>query len=1195
MNLNEALIENFMRNCVDIRIFSDHYRRALANRDQTNYPELEYRNLAGEGALEKGSALVSKEFKIGRGGILTFYLVDFWLRDNNPIHRLTSEDAAMDEQLCAATRDLSESAPDLVEPALDYLADLNDDFAPEWDIARAHLDLNVIDWDDWDIAQLTNHLAICNTYYIQARDLRVEHAWRPYQAKLRELAHIQSAYAASEIEFIINVDEDTLDALTRLSVAAATQIVYDHRLPWYIGYPYQGIAELGIQISAHAPMSEVQDALQQLSQAALSDVEQADLETLQTMMRNEETRLFADVFLYPQCPAVATASEIGEYFIENRDLPSTEYILDNYPDEAAIVLVVLGRFQDAADEYRHMQEQNNQYAAVTHCQALLLLADAYSQGSPESWQDSVSQWAIVLADSAYWIEWGHTRFDYYGTQMVFGSVGNLREGHIEQQLLTILDSIVETDEHRRRLLMMLAVEFEAVRLVRALGGIPLRPGRKVWFGPRGMRYFDLAAALGDFLAGPAPRIAGRNRALGDTSPEDAMQQLRWYFSYLALPAILMIQVGSTPHDVIQALENPAYTSLQDMPDCAQPDCPVHGDQPFPVSMCCPDWDQFDEHNPAYRAFDNPTEIMGEDAVRLAVRAYLALSPAYIQAGDVSDRVALEDAWSSALELAPYSPDSEQVTKDLFDLVMDLTQQPTSARAPLDWLTSHINILDIGRALLGTVEEYDRLLKSRLADYLALRALDRHHRADLDGAEADFKRALTIMPHKHELRRNLISIYFQEAIDACHRDPYLSVDFLNHATRQIEEAAEYEGYDYEREKQWIAESRDNVLEGRPLIFIKELQEEESPGGEIEIQMSGISLAYGQAVEEIQNRNYEQALNILDGVLAHNPQHRDLLAAAANAVLYFAWLKARDGQYNEGLDRLYEWEPRLSTVARFSEQVVFYRHWPKLVLCLTHFNDHWSLIHQSRQLRFPLISDNTHYMPQITAFIEDDQYLCFNAALPSFATNKLVQGIKNLLTASGDIVLFKVCVIDEQEIVLRSYLPLNTLNADQVTLSYLKANNFLDLSADQMQNLDSLQARYREIRANFLSEFRDFLPAPAAVRVIERLIKPNRWVGNRVTDVRYRINIPEKGALIQVDDYLDGVSLSLELGRMREGLTQAALLRLLTLNTTLYDCKLTLKSDLVVLSIELPELDEEKAQAAIEKLLDQAQRLRPQLTN
>jgi hypothetical protein len=454
------------------------------------------------------------------------------------------------------------------------------------------------------------------------------------------------------------------------------------------------------------------------------------------------------------------------------------------PGDAPLFLLLAHRRGDAIAGWEALLTEDPSRAAAAHGLAVAHSSRAREFESKGAWEQAESawklafaHWALVLSDDAWWDNWRRERAESYEQPVTPADAARLRS-ELGQQLLDHLTACAdrstaegrsEREERYRGLILTLEVELEGARLLKEAGGLPLDEsgGRTLVCGPLYLAHRNLGVRLGRRVAELEAAGAGQGRedlltaldaALGaeELSGEEpgvssgTLFRLRCTFSELGRPFLLL--QGHQPEEALRALPPIHRARLADLPEeGAGP-----GDADFARS------------NPSYLVLPHRSARRLQDAVELAVRAWLDLAQAALTAGGGG----LDEAfrcWQEAIEVSRGAGSQVRTKRAIVRLVLGrakaLSQERGSRRG--ERLSAAIELVEQARRLVGGADE------GQLAALAATLLTDRgvwygygcHEwtNPDYEKAAGDLRRALELTPDSLHARDNLSrALIFQAA-------------------------------------------------------------------------------------------------------------------------------------------------------------------------------------------------------------------------------------------------------------------------------------------------------------------------------------------------------------------------------------------------------------------------------------------------
>lgn len=1248
-------VGQFERN--DIKRFCDYNLDEIKKETKKQPQQLRYDYLGGEGDSPdlRVIELINKSEKQGYLPSLVFHLVEYWYAEMEWSSKVLLE-ARLHEELCLAAQELwrEETQKPQAIRAFGRLADIHEGFRSEWrdkgtganltevrslgplkefnefirhlaacreleEQASAHFEarncvsaresyreLNKVQPGYGDvrerIAEIDRLLSECQQLQRQANDYVGSHEWLKALATFQELGGL-SCECPDMPGWVDNPDD--AQKLQKLVETARLGYAIDNTLPWGDPNPYQLFQEMDTAVTPHSSMETIQQTLRRLKN--LAKEQQTNLEPLG---QSDSERLLIDAVILPLSISEESVSGVEAFFVANSYLPSPEIITQQYPAESAALLYVLGYGRQAAALWERQQQEQPLDARLAHCQGIHYWRQATQAGDAtsalENWRYAISNWAIALADTAYWLRWGRQRYHQYGVEFVFTSIHTLTVRIPEAIDKWLQTSAAQTkdggDQAHANVLEQLRqdlfIEQAAVRLVQGIGGIAHTSGQQIWFGPlRAGQQPPLAEALAQHIARARSDQVTDNPLLQGLPPAEALRQLRWYFSYLGKAAIFLEPSLHDPQKALEMLEN---TTFQHAPACDDLTCPQHGPQRIPVPVCCPHWEQFATRAQAYRYLPEPANQLREDALRLAITAHAQLAQQQIVRGEIQDREILQGEWRKLLALAEFSQDRANIREQLRAAVLAATDEPLTTIPRLDTL---INLLIASLNLLaeGDQPAEGLSLKNRLAELLARRGAIKLGQGDIPGAEADLKQALAVAPHNHEIRGQLANTWTIAASESAPTDRFLALDYARRATELLDEGeAKYPGHDYSQIRDWIVKARQNLTLRPATVPLpgestgEALPPVKRPSQQTAAQeLPEVIRLYGRGVQFLREGKYLQALDKFTEALEITPGDDDIQAQAIEALLAQAWLLIEQGEPQAGLGLIEQWSPKLPTqAARLQRQFAFLQKWSEYFLFLREDKGFLYRLHDYQEILLPFEGSHTDGT-LIRARVEKDD-LILTAVLRSMPRPDAETVWHNLLSACAEIMLVRPCAEEGQPVFLKSVLPFRLFAPEWFALAVSELSEFADVSLYHLLVIDRLRSGFRETRAKYMQKIQNSRFAPVTIEAIKKMCQDQKWQCEEVVaNSRYEVIAFKRQ--VQITSELDGARLAVRLGQLRKPDRQT-FEQLLRLNSRFMMEKLSLGKDRqLILSSEWPYLDGSSIGDAFASLERQLTGLQPVLND
>ncbi|MGD2086285.1 MAG: hypothetical protein PVH61_08890 [Candidatus Aminicenantes bacterium] len=1213
-NFDIEVIVDFLRNQIgdNLERFCDHQIINFEKLTNNQIPLMEYVNLEGDRPYDKSMGLVKIMKKLGYLAYLIFYLKQWWIKDIKGDDNIFHQNE-MPNQLCIAGQELwlKEDHRYMAINLFDFISKIHGDFKKEWQETKSALEgapsLGPLKKDNEDnffnLDEFIGHLKNCRGLYNEATHYRESRNFKLSRNTYLQLEKKQPNYSDTRKWLKIFENEEEIRKLQTLIDTQESGFAYDYRVPWETVHPYRLFRELGAPIKPASSNETVRKELQKLKERD-GGVSKDKREILEKLVKNTDDRLLVDAFIYPVCPSEETVSSLIDTFFQAGYFPPPETIRTKYPSEAAVLLVFLEKHQEAEDIWKKALYDQPFDGHPVHCLGLLYLGLAYSKADiriekrVEYWQAAIAHWAVALANTAYWMKWGRQRFGEYKTNFVPASIKTLMDNirsYLNRLLDTNFDFGKEMVEQSKKLKLQLNIEFKAVHLSTAMGGISLGEGRFARFGPLWMKVYALDDAVAKYIAHCVPRHCNftGNRFSGNSTPEETLRRLRWYFSYLSIPAILVEGPEPNPAEALKILEK----DRKQEPDCHQNNCPVHGKTKYPLQVQCPFENQFKSQNPAYKKYkEKLVEIMCEDALQLAILAHSELAKIYIRTKESDNLEKVKNQWKEILQLANHSKNPENVREGFCTMVLEVANPITKDEAGLD---AAIKITEIGCNLIAT----SQALKTHLAELLYQRGLKKISDEDVDGAEANLRRALQIAPHLNPVRINLATLLGNQSILIIKRDPFLAQDYLRQAEELIEEGQKnYKGYDYSKQREFIDEMKVVLTGVKNEAADEEDMSEQKPSKEFEKKpeptgkTSDTTWLFSQGIKELGEGKPDIALNTFEQALGIAPDDKEVQAIIPKALMEQAMLLTEDNRHEEALNLVKSWlhQDRLPTQKkRLERQLKFLEWWPYTQPCLEDSEDFIYKIddYQEVQLWFP---DKIHNNEFLCVYIQvEEDYLSLNTLIPLLPDAEKETGLLHLLQVSGD-TMFKLSNSDKSELSLSCWVPFRLLAPGWFQQTAFDLFQFSDITSHLVLNREALSAQFLNIKDKVKKQdYQHQVPVPASARVLKKICTRRKLkCYEALTDCQYQV---EEGRF-EVNIQANGIRFFTILGPLNPTPDRkAALIKLVNHNSSHKQCKLALDDNLnVVLSIEFPYLDERAVSDALDLLGKKSLELKPVLT-
>ncbi|MFO1432350.1 MAG: hypothetical protein U1F76_19770 [Candidatus Competibacteraceae bacterium] len=1091
-----------------------------------------YKELAGKTSKEKANFLINQLQPREALCSLIFYLNNYWFDGShgNPAILINT----LHKDLFFAAQELwNSNKHEQAQQILEKLAEYHSAFGQEWSEVKEIVEFLISQGKDFDAVM--DHLIKCRKLYKDAISDIQTHQLIKARQKFVELNAFQPHYPniSVRIQKLKDENENQVYRLQKIIDAAQAGFIYDEHLPWgEQGYPYQIGRALGIK--PDSTIDEINTILS--SNPKISPEQPTGLEQLQ----KEEQRLFTDVFLYPFCPSEKTALSIVDNFLETGYWPLPEEIIREYGSEGAMLLLLMEKPQQAADYWREQLRNQPLEGKWSHCLGLFYLGQTYADPdrASENWQRAISHWAMAMADTVYWTVWGRGRSKQYGRDFTFAYITDL-----SSKIQDRLESLIT--EQSSELLITLKVEFQAVRLSKALGGISFGEGKLAWFGPLWMSQYGFEEALSRHLASVVPDQSMMNPSLGEVSPEAALCYLRCLFSPLQTAAVQLLDLKPNPDLAIDALEKSDYKqAIKDEGDYTA--------------------------YTAYYKFGSPRRRIREDALYLEIEAHFRLARAQIKNARILNSTILAKEWQTLLNLAQQTNHPASIRERLRKTVLDETILANIDKGGLD---AAIELLQFSLGKLTPEKIEEQLLKNQLADLLGNRGAYRLEQ-DIVGAEADWRWALTLNPHFHAVRVQLANLWLAQANLVVYSDRFLALDYVRRTDELIKEGQQYLGYEYASLLETLAKFRENLIGQSSSSMTSSVAAPENwqlpPIGDI----SEANKFYSQGIQDMREGKPDVALARFASALELVSNDSEIQTAAANALLATAWKLNNEGKQQEGLEQVRQWMIRLPMqTQRLQRQLEFLERWPDIQLCLKANEKLVYEVQDYKEIIIPFGGKNVDTVP-VYARIEAAD-LCLTAPLPPLLESEMETSLSNLLRASRRICLFKFACDEKMNFFIKGLVPFSQLSNDWFLLAVYEISDFADIAREQMIKFDKLQEWFREMRATRTKVFSENYHDLTRV-LIEKFGNKSNYRVNCTSSENCTISGPFGS--VEMEAAKDGIHLATRLGSLRKADSRkTALTELARLNAT-QASKLSLDTNdnnLIWLSVEKPYFKDDSA--------------------
>lgn len=598
-------------------------------------------------------------------------------------------------------------------------------------------------------AELLARLSAWNQLYEAARGCLSGRNFGGAQEKLEQLEQDCPDFRQ------VRVVRRELDQLHAVLEALQLGPVRDPLAPQVRCDPYLVLAAHGIALHPSTAFTAVLDALAGANRGGSADDHAAARHAWEEI-RHVEQRLKVDAFFYTVHQAAPLANFLCEFMAGEHRLPHTDQLVAAFPEDAPVVLLLLGRRGEALERWSARQREQPRSGAIAWALALchlMMALDAEEQAELEAaidhWEQAVAQSEIALSDTAHWREWCMDRGRVYGRPVLATQAIALREGLHElfRQPLRAASQAHEragrTDAATRYqdLLLDSYIERRAVALLKESGGVADDATRKQhWYGPLLLKRQKTGRPLANLVASMSTNAGDPVAGLltGRDSPEVA-RRLRLLFSSLRYAAVLAEDLGNQQ----RAMERLKRLDCgRCPPSCENSDCTLHGSAELPFAVCCPGCPEFLERNPVYALLQNPLRQFLDDALILLVASHHRYAAELLgsEPGDRSEEAIAH--LGSALSCADKYRYGSSLRENLVQTILEHVrkgQQQFNATRKVEILHRSIKLLRFLKATNPT----DPSLATTLSEHLTMRSGCYTQVRDYEAAIQDAEEALVL--------------------------------------------------------------------------------------------------------------------------------------------------------------------------------------------------------------------------------------------------------------------------------------------------------------------------------------------------------------------------------------------------------------------------------------------------------------------
>jgi tetratricopeptide (TPR) repeat protein len=1214
INYDRSPIKDFITEKIGLNAFCDYLYDKFEQIRGIKLNEITYEHLPKNVNIEKIDQVIHIVEKIdkkkGYFADFVIHLINFWFEKVKG-NKKEVKDISLREDLCLAAQELwgeEEQDPGikkklrkLAQQGFNRLAELDSAFAAEWKEIGNGAALEQVEKLEphRNIKDFSTFLKDRREHYQKAQKHIKDH----HLVDAREMFFLldNRLHGYSDVSAWVKLleNETVVRKLQTLIDIRKSGFVYDDRLPWPTGYPYRLFQQLGSPISPNTPMKEVKEEFQRLKKQE-SGISEESLYILETLVESEVGRLFVDAFYHPVIPAEKTLLAITEEFFNTGKLPTPQVLATRYPEEAAILLFLLGYPGEAEKTWKKDHIEQPLEGISAHCLGLFYLGNAYDNANTDpgkrvsDWQAAIAHWAVALTNTAYWVKWGRERFNRYDIDFVFAHINEFKS-----KIKSFLGSLLEPDRDKdsqiagntKGLQWDMEIEFQAIHLTQAVGGVDIGEGCAAWFGPLWMRAYERQDALANHISAASPPASHFLPAQG--SVQENFMRLRRYFSYLSKPAVLLEGINPNPGETLQLLYQPG---LPKEPDCGDPQCPVHGEPKFPLQVHCRSWDGFEPANPAYKALAEPMTRMCEDALHLAITAHWIQSKQYIDEDKLIHPELVEEQWKALLKIARYSQNPADVRQWLRRNVLAETAALPKDMAALDAAIKIIELClstlsasynDLPKDVKDVELEKDKELKKQLAQLLAHRGMKKLEIEDIPAAEENLSQALSLAPHIHSIRIKLVELLMGKSASMIRRDLFQSQEFLRQANAFIKTGQEYKGFDYSYLLEQIARIRQTFSthktgtdndNGKKQVGTEPIKQKQPPLPET----SDIAKKYARGIKELREKRPDAALSTFEQAFNETPEDIEIQKIIPTALMEYALQLCDQDFHDKALELVNHWLHRLpSQENQLKKQLEFLKKWPELLTCLNDSKDLNYNLYEYREVHlFPLNPHTTRELQFIKVLVEDN-CLSFDSLLPPIPDTEKAVAMLNLLQASNEI-MFKLVYSEKSQLAFKWAVPFRLVTPGWFNQTALDLFHFSNITVEQILDKEKIGSQFREIEARS-NQRHPTEHLSQSAKILEKVCRERQLRCDDLAGGDYKVN----DSKIKIKIQKNGTRFYHLLGAAQQRTDmQTKYMEMVRFNTENHPYKLSLDKDMnIIYSVLLPHLDEESTSAAFTLLENQ----------
>jgi outer membrane protein assembly factor BamD (BamD/ComL family) len=986
--------------------------------------------------------------------------------------------------------------------------------------------------------------------------------------------------------------------------ALKSPLVKDPWLAWERGsYPYAILQASDPRVTPGADMESIQNALFEV-QRTKENVDLATARTAWDELRHTDRRLFVDAHLYNVRQAGLMLRFIEDVMAQDQQFPAPDRLTAEFAEDAPVVLALIDQRSAAIEKWQARQREQPRAGAVAHALGLCYLSAAChaeasrrSEAAVAAWRSALAQFALALNDRNYWREWGRERAETYSRPVLPNLTEELTRG-LEAALNERLAQRADDPRRKREaqsavyhhLKLQFAVEMEAVKTLKARGGLPLGTGRQAWFGPL---YLAGEPTLVEPLARYCAELSQRpddvvEMLLTDAPGEGMVRRLRTMFSSLGLAAALL---ESAPPQPEQALAQLAHANCDACPEfCADPCCTLHKAGQPAVRLCCPSCPNFSTRNPGYAQLPAPGVTLREDAYFLATQAHLKLAAAHMDQDIEGPAAPVISAWQTALDLASMWAGETKTRGDIREDVLAGTARLVTLGAQKDeprWFDRAIELLEY----VYQQSRQDVSLAAQIAEQLTNRGVYSANHGHLTNALQDLARAYRLTPRPTDRTRDqYATALILVAQDTARRDRDAARRMLDQAAQLLDEGRNLHP-DYRR----YANTFDQLQQARDEI------EGRSPVGDpLDVLRRTLGPTrdappslHTQAVSQRERGDLSGALDLLERAWQQSPEDR-MVQDELITVLSQQFERLETANASAERDQLLAaWSQRMAGNPRLLQRLSFAGWLPRLQRDLQQVG--FSFVPSARELLLPFNADTLGTV-MVRLTVEDD-LLALTAPLTT-ETGDEELALSNLLQVTGDLMGYKVISTETANLALAVRVPLAGLRPPRLECLARGLAHYADIQPSAVSRIEALRVHVNAARELNRITASSLGLATADWSSLHRVAQQRGWQLEIHGDEQAALTGPAgttgkspRPWLVQGGSS-DGLRLAADLGFLRSGRDRLdPLRRLLQLNAALGMGKLSLTEEARLrLAVELPDPDETSLNSAIAVLEAQSERLR-----